>query len=84
MVVVDRFTQMAHFIALEQNATARDVADVVLSEVWKLHGLPTEIILDINGKVLCRILGITLQIAQYKAKNVNRRPPSTRWTKRTD
>ena len=37
MVVVDRFTKMAHFIALEQNATAKDVANVFLREVWKCY-----------------------------------------------
>ena len=37
MVVVDRFTKMAHFLALEQNATAKNVADVFLRKVWKLH-----------------------------------------------
>ena len=50
MVVVDRFTKMAHFIALEQNATAKDAAAVFLREVWKLHGLPTEIISDMDAK----------------------------------
>ena len=50
MVVVDRFTKMAHFIALEQNATAKNVADVFLREVWKLHGLPTDIISDMDAK----------------------------------
>ena len=50
MVVVDRFTKMAHFIGLETNATARDVAETVLKEVWKLHGLPSEIISDMDAK----------------------------------
>ena len=50
MVVVDQFTKMALFIALEQTATAKDAADVFLREVWKLHGLPTEIISDIDAK----------------------------------
>ena len=50
MVVVDRFTKITHFIALEQTATAKDVADVFLREVWKLHGLPTEIISDMDAK----------------------------------
>jgi len=40
MVVVDRFTKMAHFIGLEENATAKEVAEAFLKEVWKLHGLP--------------------------------------------
>jgi hypothetical protein len=38
MVVVDRFTKMAHFIGLKTDATAKDVADTFLREVWKLHG----------------------------------------------
>jgi len=43
MVVVDRFTKMAHFIGLLENATAKDIADTFLGEVWKLPALPTEI-----------------------------------------
>ena len=65
MVVVDRFTKMAHFFALEQKATAKDVADLFLREVWKLHGLPTEIISDMDAKFsgefwesLCKSLNI--------------------------
>ena len=65
MVVVDRFTKMAHFIALEQNATAKNVADIFLRELWKLHGLPTEIISDMDAKFsgefwesLCKSLNI--------------------------
>ena len=44
MVVVDRFTKMAHFIGLETDATAKDVADTFLRDVWRLHGLPSDII----------------------------------------
>ena len=65
MVVVDRFTKMAHFIGLHENATAKDVADTFLWEVWKLHGLPTQNISDMDGKFsgefwesLCKILGV--------------------------
>ena len=65
MVVVDRFTKMAHFIGLSENATAKDVAYTFLREVWKLHGLPTEIISDMDAKFsgefwesLCQSLGI--------------------------
>jgi len=50
MVGVDRFTKMAHFIGLHENATAKDFADTFLREVWKLHGLPTEIISDMDLK----------------------------------
>jgi len=52
MVVVDRFTKMAHFIGLNGNATAKDVADTFIGEIWKLHSLLTEIISDIEAKFL--------------------------------
>ena len=51
MVVVDRFTKMAHFIGLATDATANDVADTFLREVCRLHGLPSEIISDMNAKI---------------------------------
>jgi len=65
MVVVDRFTKRAHFIGLATNATAKDVADTFLKEVWKLHRLPSEIVSDMDGKFsgefwksLCQAFGI--------------------------
>jgi len=65
MVVVDRFTKMAHFVGLKENATAKDVAIGFLREVWKLHGLPSEIVSDMDAKFagefwesLCLLLGI--------------------------
>jgi len=65
MVVVDRFTKMAHFIGLHENATAKDGADSFLRAVWKLHGLPAEIISDMDAmfsgefwESLCKMLGV--------------------------
>jgi len=65
MVIVDGFTKMAHFIGLHENATAKDVTDIFLREVWILHGLLTEIISDMDAKFsgefwesLCKMLGV--------------------------
>ena len=70
MGLVDRLTKMAHFIGLEEQATAREVADVFLKEVWKHHGLPTEIISDMDVKFagefresLCKKLGIKRKVS---------------------
>jgi protoheme ferro-lyase len=46
MVVVDRFSKMAHFVALTATATVKDTVQAFLKEVWKLHGLPESIISD--------------------------------------
>ena len=50
MVEGDGFTKMAHFIGLATNALTKEVADSFLKEVWKLHGLPPEIISDMEAK----------------------------------
>jgi len=50
MVLVDRFRKMAHFFRVEEKATARDVAECFLKQLWKHHRLPSEIIPDIDAK----------------------------------
>jgi len=50
MVVVDRFTKMGHFIGLVTNATAKDVADTFFKEDWKLHGLLSGFVSDMDAK----------------------------------
>ena len=64
-VVVNRFTKMAHLIALQTNPTRKDIANVFLREVGKLHGVPTEIISDMDAissrefwESLCKLIGI--------------------------
>jgi len=44
-VVIDRFTKMAHFIPLREKTT-EDLAMIFAREVWKYHGLLTDIVLD--------------------------------------
>jgi len=50
MVVVERFTKMVHFIGLHENTTAKEVPEAFHREVWKLHGLSTKIISDMDAK----------------------------------
>jgi len=44
LVVVDRFTKYAHFVALKHPFTAPTVAKAVFDNVVKLHGLPKTIV----------------------------------------
>jgi hypothetical protein len=46
LVVVDKFTQYAHFLPLSQPYTTVSVASVFLNGVYKLHRLPAVIISD--------------------------------------
>ncbi|GJP62218.1 hypothetical protein CLOP_g19306 [Closterium sp. NIES-67] len=50
LVIVDRLTKMAHFIACQQTITAEQTAQMFIANVIRLHGLPTAIILDRGPK----------------------------------
>ena len=56
---------MPYSIGFEAQAMAKDVAEAFLKELWKLHGLPSEIISDMDAKfagefweLLCKKPGI--------------------------
>lgn len=46
LVVVNRFSKYAHFIALYHPFTAQEVVTIYFSQMHKLHGLPESIIND--------------------------------------
>jgi len=46
LVVVDRFTKMAHFVPTTERTSAEGLARLFRDNVWKLHGLPDSIISD--------------------------------------
>ncbi|QRV98272.1 Transposon Tf2-11 polyprotein [Ceratobasidium sp. AG-Ba] len=46
LTVVDRLTKMVHFIPTTNEANGVDVANLFLTYVWKLHGLPRKTISD--------------------------------------
>jgi hypothetical protein len=43
-VIIDRLTGMVHLVPSKQTYNARQVAELVFSEVYRLHGLPKTII----------------------------------------
>jgi hypothetical protein len=78
LTVVDRLTKMAHFLPCSKTMDANQLADLMLKQVWKLHGTPKTIVSDRGSvfvsqitKELDRRLGIQLH-------------PSTAYHPRTD
>lgn len=64
-VVVCRMTKRAHFFAITNQFSAKDLAILLHEQVWKMHGLPLQIISDRGTQFAadlfqewCKILGI--------------------------
>ena len=46
LVVVDRLSKYSHFCALGHPYTASSVAQIFLDQIFRLHGMPSSIVLD--------------------------------------
>ncbi|MCO5564356.1 hypothetical protein L7F22_018016 [Adiantum nelumboides] len=46
LVIVDRFSKMAHFIPCKKAASAPDIASLFVQHIFRIHGLPRSIISD--------------------------------------
>jgi hypothetical protein len=66
LTVFDRLTKMAHFTPCEKAMSAEGLADLMLRNVWRLHGTPKSIILDCGSIFISQIM--------------QRTPPETRNT----
>ena len=68
-VVIDRFTKMAHFIPLPTTGkTAFDLARIFAREVWKYHGLPTDIVSDRDSRFTSGIWTEFLQTSGIRSR----------------
>ena len=49
-VIVDRFSKMAHFIPLSTDTPIKEIANIFLREIWRLHGLPNSVVSDRDSR----------------------------------
>lgn len=69
LTVVDRFSKMVHFIALQKLPSAKETAQVLLDHVVRIHGIPRDIVSDRGPqfssrfwKEFCTILGASVSL----------------------
>jgi len=46
LIVIDRLTKMAHFLPCDKEMDARQFSELFMREIFRLHGLPKDIITD--------------------------------------
>lgn len=91
LVVVDRLSKNAHFLALSHPYTALEVSQVYLDNIFKLHGMPRDIVSDRDPtslsdvwKELFRVQGWILNIPPHTTLRQMVKPrPLTRHSRHT-
>ncbi len=70
LTVVDRFSKAAHFIPLPKLPSARETAVAVIDHVFRIHGLPTDVVSDRGPQFVskfwsefCRLLRATVSLS---------------------
>jgi len=66
-VIIDRFTKMVHFLPL-RDKTAADLAIIFGREVWKHHGLPTDIVSDRGSRFTSEVWKEFLQLSGIRPR----------------
>ena len=59
---------MAHLIPLPKKVSAKDVAKIFLREIWKTHGLATDIVSDRDSKITSHFGQVLMDLLGIKTK----------------
>ncbi len=70
LTVVDRFSKAAHFIPLPKLPSAKETAQLMVDHVFKIHGLPTDVVSDRGPQFtsqfwgeFCRLIGASSSLS---------------------
>ncbi len=77
LVVVDRFTKMAHFLPDRKDFTSEDTAQLLLQEVFRHHGLPQQIISDRGPQFIAKFWKRLFELLQVMCSLSSAHHPQT-------
>jgi hypothetical protein len=77
LTVVDRFTKMAHFLPCKKTFTSQEIANLVLRDVFKHHGLPDEVISDRGPQFIAKFWTHLLEMLRISRKLSSSYHPQT-------
>ena len=70
LTIVDRFSKMVHFVPLSKLPTAKETAQLMIDHVFRLHGLPVDVVSDRGPqfssrfwKSFCSLLGASASLS---------------------
>uniref|UniRef100_A0A8C1Q3Q5 Gypsy retrotransposon integrase-like protein 1 n=1 Tax=Cyprinus carpio TaxID=7962 RepID=A0A8C1Q3Q5_CYPCA len=70
LTVIDRFSKAAHFIPLATLPSAKETAQIIIENVFRIHGLPSDIVSDRGPqfmsqfwKEFCRLIGASVSLS---------------------
>jgi hypothetical protein len=66
LVVVDRFTKMAHFIPCNKTITGEETAKLFLDNIYRIHGLPDDIVSDRGAQFISNFWRGIFQLLHVK------------------
>ncbi|KAL0288997.1 UNVERIFIED_CONTAM: hypothetical protein Sradi_7083400 [Sesamum radiatum] len=81
-VVVDRLTKSAHFLPIRQNDSLDKLAELYVSEIVRLHGIPTSIVSDRDPRFTSHLWGSLHRAVGTKLHFQHSVSSSDRWTVR--
>ncbi|KAG1926482.1 retrotransposable element [Pimephales promelas] len=70
LTVIDRFSKTARFIPLPKLPSARETAQIIVDQVFKIHGFPSDVVSDrgpqfssLFWKEFCRLIGASASLS---------------------
>lgn len=70
LTIVDRFSKMIHFIPLPKLPSAKEIADLLTTHVFRLYSIPQDIVLDRGPQLtakfwseFCRLLQVSVSLS---------------------